>query len=293
MGLAGALGLEAYVTELVRHGNPVWPASVSIGPFELHGTISLKELLSSGAGAQKVTGSLPVRIWKSWSSLDAMPMFDMRKGGLGVAFWASLPLAAYWVYRERRGWPLVFLAPSLVTPDPAVVRYVLGFPALLFALGFAALAHVTTARGAAVRLVAAGLGVQALLYAAPGLRGEGPPLLEYANMSWPERAVAVGANGPPTEFVAARERLHAGDVAVYDRALWLPYLMWRSDLQNRVVRIPDGSSNEALRQMLSEPHVRLVAAGTDQPTLPVVRETPDRFESLFECREPCVVFWKR
>ena len=297
VGLAGALGLEAYVTELVRHGNPVWPATVAIGPFTLPGTISMKELLSSGAGAQKVVGSLPARVWGSWSSLDAMPLFDMRKGGLGVAFWASLPLAVYWACRRPRVWPLLFLPIALVTPDPAVVRYVLPFPALLYALAFAALAPLSEARGPlisrAVRVVAAGLGIQALVYAAPGLHGEGPPLLEYAGLSWPERAVAVGANGSPRDFVAARERLLAGEVAVYDRALWLPYLMWRSDLQNRVVRIPDQSSSEELRRILSAPRVRLVAAGTDQPTLPIVREMPNRFESLFECKEPCVVFWKR
>jgi hypothetical protein len=297
VGLAGALGLEAYLTELYRHGNPVWPAKVAIGPFELPGTISMKELLSSGAGAQKVVGSLPVRVWKSWSSLDATPLFDMRKGGLGVAFWASVPLALYSAYRKPRIWPLVFLAIALVTPDPAVVRYVLAFPALLFALAFAALARIEGARGrvlaAGVRVIAAGLGIQALIYAAPGLHGEGPPLLQYARLSWPERAVAVGANGPPLAFVAAREGLREGDVAMYDRALWLPYLMWRSDLQNRVVRIPEQTSSETLRRMLNAPRVRLVAAGTDQSTLPIVREMPNRFEQLFECREPCVVFWKR
>jgi hypothetical protein len=191
----------------------------------------------------------------------------------------------------------VLLAIALVTPDPAVVRYVLAFPALLFALAFTGLARLSEGRGqvvaAVVRVVAAGLGTQTLVYAAPGLHGEGPPLLKYAALSWPERAVAVGANGTPRAFVAARERLRAGDVAAYDRALWLPYLMWRSDLQNRVLRIPEQSSTEALRRMLSEPRLRLVAAGTDQSTLSIVREMPNRFEPLFECREPCVVFWKR
>jgi hypothetical protein len=209
----------------------------------------------------------------------------------------SVPLAGYALYRGRRVWPLVFLAIALVTPDPAVVRYVLAFPALVLALAFSSLARFSDVRGsriaAAVRVGAAGLGLQALTYAAPGLHGEGPPLLAYANMSWSERAVAVGANGPPADFVAARERLPAGAIGVYDRALWLPYLMWRSDLQNRVVRIPDHSSREVVRRMLSEPHVRLIAAGTDQPSFPIVREMPDRFEPLVECREPCVVFGQR
>ena len=297
VALAGALGLEAYVTELIRHGNPVWPASVAIGPFELHGTISMKELLSSGASAEKVVGSLPVRVWRSWSSLDALPMFDMRKGGLGLPFWLCVPLALLWASRERRVWPLLLLAISLVTPDPAVVRYVLAFPALLFALAFACLSRLAESHGsrfaAGARLLAAGAGVQALIYAAPGLSGEGPPLLDYAQMSWQKRAVAVGANGSPRAFVQVRERLQQGDVAVYDRALWLPYLMWRSDLKNRVVRLPEASSSSELRDLLTAPRVRLVVAGKDQPALDVIQEMPARFEPLFECKEPCVVFWKR
>lgn len=302
IALSGLLGLEAYVTETIRHGNPVWPATVHIGPIELPGTISVKELLSSGAGAQKVHGSMPSRIWQSWTNLNAMPLFDMRVGGLGWIFFLSIPGAVLGLVR-RKSWVFVALvALSVVTPDPAVVRYVFPLPALLLALSAAEVSTASAtwlarldAPGRHVlaflaALGVAGLGIHNLVYAAPGLIGEGPPLFDYARMDWPTRERAVGANGPPTEFVDARERLAHDEVAVYDRALWLPYLMWRSDLSNRVVRIPDGSSHAEIERLLSAPRVRLIAAGKDQSIYPLVIARPERFHLLFDCREPCAVY---
>lgn len=293
LGLVGALGLEAYVTEMIRHGNPVWPAILKLGPFELPGTISVRELLSSGAGAQKVHGSLPSRILQSWSSFDAHPIFDMRKGGLGAAFWLSLPPALYFVVRGRRWLLGALIVTSVVTPDPAVARYVLGLPALLLAAAFAALdelVDVESRTRSAVLLLAGAFGAHALAYAAPGLCGEGPPLAAYARMSWAERAVAVGANGRPTDFVEARGRLRAGEVAVYDRALWLPYLLWRSDLANKVVRIPDDASIETIDRILEQEQVRLLVVGRKQPAAVAARRAADRFLPVFECREPCTAY---
>lgn len=305
IALSGLLGLEAYVTELIRHGNPVWPVAVRLGPIELPGTISVKKLLSSGAGAQKVQGSMPWRIWQSWTNLDATPLFDMRVGGLGWIFFASVPGALVALVR-RKSWLLIALvALSVVTPDPAVVRYIFPLPALLLALSAAEVSHAARTtlvclkgplrHGFAflVSLGVAGLGVANLVYAAPGLVGEGPSLFEYADMDWRSRERAVGANGPPTEFVDAREQLRPGEIAVYDSALWLPYLLWRGDLSNRVVRIPDASSSTEIEHMISAPGVRLIAAGADQPTDSVVTAQSERFRRLFDCREPCTVYTQR
>ncbi len=142
--VCGALGLEAYVTEFVRHGNPVWPAIVDIGPLHFDGTISLQELLSSGAGTEKVFGSLAERVWSSWSSFRSRPAFDMRVGGLGALFWLALPGAIFRLgfVRGRRLQYAALLAIVLVTPDPAVVRYVLAFPALVLAGAAAMLSFV-------------------------------------------------------------------------------------------------------------------------------------------------------
>ena len=75
----------------------------------------------------------------------------------------------------------------------------------------------------------------------------------------------MGGDGPPREFVAAQRRLAPGDVAVYDRALNFPYLMWRSDLENRVIRIPDEAGPVAIEQLLTTSQARLVVAGKDLP----------------------------
>jgi len=290
--LSGMLGLEAYLEQLVRHHNPVWPAIVKLGPIELPGTISVHELLSSGAGAQKVHGALPIRVLKSWTSFDSMPLFDMRVGGISPLFWAAL-LCLFWALRKgtahhKAAW-LALLSIAFFTPDPAVARYVLPIPALVLALAGTAFAESKPAV-ACVSAVVSLLTAYNYHYAAPGLVGEGPPLARYITMGQKRREGEVGANGPTHEFVAARDRLAPGEVAVYDRALWLPYLMWRSDLRNRVVRIPDSSPNDYLDSLVAEPKVRLIAAGKDQRIWPIVSQNPERFEKLFECREPCAFF---
>ncbi len=290
--LAGALGLEAYAGNLLRHQNPVWPAIVELGPLRLPGTITLKELLSSGAGAQKVHGALPWRIVQSWTSLDALPAFDMRVGGLGVLFWAMALPAVYLVARRRRLLPLALAVAACATPDPAVARYILPLPGLVFAAGSAALGLFPGAHRVAMHVALAALGSLNLLYAAPGLSGEGPPLWRYVRMSWSERARAVGANGSPAAFIDARERLRAGEAAAYDRSLWLPYLMWRSDLSNRVIFIPDNWTPAQTRALLASERVRLIAAGSRGPLRSAVAHSKRAHRVLFRCKEPCVVYWQ-
>lgn len=297
---AGALGSEAYLLQLVRHGNPVWPAVVKLGPFELPGTVSVDQLLSSGAGAEKVTGSLGYRVLASWSSLNSLPTFDMRVGGLGLTFWAALPFAILHLVRRKAWLWVVVIGASLTTPDPAVARYVLPFPGLLLALAAAEWSHGLehwafvgnrrrTPIAATVIGAVFGLGVHQLWYAFPGLSGEGPPLFDYAAMSWAERERAVGANGEPTAFVDARQGLAKGDVAAYDAAFWLPYLMWRSDAANRVIRISDAASSEQVNTLLDLAELRLIAVGHDQPAHAAVKNRTD-YEPLFECPEPCTVY---
>jgi hypothetical protein len=41
-----ALGAESYVTNLVEHGNPVWPVSISFGPIVLPGKTTVEGLLA-------------------------------------------------------------------------------------------------------------------------------------------------------------------------------------------------------------------------------------------------------
>ena len=49
--VALVLGAESYVVNLVRHGNPVWPVRLSLGPINLPGRYGMSDLLQSGAAA--------------------------------------------------------------------------------------------------------------------------------------------------------------------------------------------------------------------------------------------------
>ena len=290
--LAGTIGLEAYLTQWVRHGNPVWPASVTLGPLHLPGTISVEELLSSGANTEKVHGPLWQRVVKSWTALDSRPVFDMRVGGLGLLFWGALPLSLWTLLRTRRGIVVALLAASIVTPDPAIARYILAFPGILLATAMVSVGALEAHRRL-IRVAFGALAAASLVYALPGLTGEGPPLLAYARMSWPQRRVAVGPQGRPVDFVAATDRLRKGDVGVFDAALSFPYFMWRSDLSNRVVRVPDAASEHEVRRVLRAADVRLIAAGVAGPTLSVVREQPSAFVKAFTSPENCEVYQRR
>jgi hypothetical protein len=285
--LTALLGFEAYATEWVRHGNPVWPAAIDVGPIHLDGTIAMKELLSSGAGAEKVYGSLPERVLRSWFSLTARPAFDMRVGGFGLVFVAGLGGAMIFILRRPSLLFLSLLAIALVTPDPAVARYVLALPGLLLAGGAVALSFVSARARDMVHLGLAALSAHGVAYEAPGLTGEGPPLWAYAGMSWPERQVAVGADGRPVAFVEATRRLRSGEIAVYDKALSFPYLMWRSDLANRVIRLTDGASEADAAALLAAPGVRLVAVAEDQAAAQALGRG---FIHLFTSRERCQIY---
>jgi hypothetical protein len=293
VALAGALGLEAYVVQWWRHGNPVWPATVHLGPLHLPGTISVEELLASGINAQKVHGPMWLRVLRSWSSFDSLPTFDMRVGGFSPVFWVALPAALVMASRRESRLAFALLAVALVTPDPAVARYVLGFPGLVLALAAALVSGAPSLTRRFSHGALALLGIANLSYAAPGLTGEGPPLLAYAGMTWPQRRVAVGAQGRPTEIVRAIDKLGSGDVAVFDAALALPYSMWRSDMRNRVERVRDGATIAEAERVVASPAVRLVAAGRDRPAARAAAALPSHFIWLFSAPEQCEVYGRR
>jgi hypothetical protein len=171
---------------------------------------------------------------------------------------------------------------------------VLAFPALLLALA-APRTGALPARALRLLGVLAGLlGVTEIAYAWPGLSGEGPPLLAYAYMSDGARAEAVGADGPPTPFVRARERVGPGETLAFDQSLELPYLAWESDLRYRAVWIPDNLATDAVESFLKRENVRVVVAAETGPVGKWLTERTDRFQTLFHCKSsPCSVFARR
>ncbi len=274
-------GAEAYVHNFVRHGNPIWPVRVAFGPLRWPGTESVENLLAAGAAAPRVHGPLPWRVLVSWTGLRAPPAFDMRIGGFGVLYPLTLVVAAFQVVRERAWRHLVVAAASLASPDPAVARFVLAFPALVLALSIRSLGGLTRRPRAVACAVLTASAAWNVAYAAPGLTGEGPPLLAYAHMTDPQRERAVGADGLPTPIIDARERLRPGQAAAYDRAFDLPYLAWAPDLSTSVVRIPDDADQAAVERLIEDHDVHLLLVGRDEPAGILARSQPDRFVSLF------------
>lgn len=289
------LGAESYVANLVHHGNPVWPVRVTLGPIALPGTLPMQALLDSGAAAPRLHGPLLSRVVRSWTALDAPPVFDMRYGGLGLVFLAALVAAGFAVRRRRAlALPLTLIAAAtLASPDPAVPRYILAFPGLVLAL---AAAHLTTLRVPVRRIAlgaAGGVAAVAIVRVAPALAGEGPPLAEYPALTEEDRLRAVGANGTPAPFYDALERLGPEERAVFDASFDLPYLAWPPDLSRAAARIPDDVGEAEAERIVGDPNVRLLIVDRDSPVAAAARTRGDDFTPLFECRSAsCVVFFR-
>lgn len=290
------LGAESYVNNLVRHGNPIWPVIVDVGPLHLPGIETLDKLLSSGAGTYRISGPMPLRMLRSWTSLTAPPMFDMRVGGFGPLFLLALPLGIACLLRRKVWFVVALLVASVAAPDPALARYVLGFPGLV--LGLAAawppfVAASVRAQTAVHGLVAAGA-LWNLVYAYPALSGEGPPLLSYAGMSQEARMGAVGGEGPPTALLAARAQLAPGEGAAFDHVMDFAYLLWTPKLDHRVVRVPDAASPAEVAALLARENVRLIGAGPGTPLGDFIQRERSRYNLIHVCDSAdCEIYWRR
>ena len=223
--VALVLGAESYVVNLVRHGNPVWPVRLSLGPINLPGRYDMSDLLQSGAAAPRTHGNVFERVAESWLTVvPPHPVFDMRIGGLGLLFLVALPIAVIRAARARSPAIAVVAVATLATPDPAVARYILAFAGLVLALAVPAVGGLRRGTRFAVFGLAALAAAHNLVVAYPGLSGDGPPLTAYVGMTSAQRQRAVGADGPPTEYLNAIAEVRPGEITVFDRWADLPYL---------------------------------------------------------------------
>lgn len=286
------LGAESYVLNLAKHGNPIWPVQMKLGPIVLPGDVPMAAVLSSGCASPRVEGPLPIRILRSWTALDAPPIFDMRYGGLGLLFLVALPIAIALVVRRRSIVLAIVMAATLASPDPAIPRYILAFPGIVFAL---AASQLSTLASPWARRGVLGLGALAAAVAVwrayPALVGEGPPLADYRHMNEQERTDAVGADGPPGRFHDALAKMNPGETAAFDSSLELSYLAWPADLSTRALHVPDGASEADAKRILADPKVSLLIVGEGSPIAKAAlgqgqdgREDEGRFTQLFRCR---------
>ncbi len=285
------LGAETYLVNMARHGNPIWPIKLALGPIHLPGMYTVQELLSSGAAAPHLTGPTPLRVLGSWLTLVPPPTFDMRMGGFGPVFLCALPLALWALWKKRDGAWTILVVAGLAAPDPAIARYTLGFPSLVLALGAS---RLPSGIGGASRLAGwslAALSIFNLAVAFPGFSGEGPPLYRYVQMSGAQRQGATGPDRQTKDLVALRDALPADSAILYDRSFEFAYLLWRSDMANHVGRIPDDSDPEALEAMFSDPRVHVVVVADPAPQAAALAHG---FSPLFHCEtDTCIVYQRR
>jgi len=285
--LALLLGAESYVVNLVEHRNPIWPVEMKLGPIVLPGEVPMNAVLTSGCASPRVEGSLPLRVLRSWTALDAPPVFDMRYGGLGLLFLVALPIGIAIVVKRRSIALAIVMAATLASPDPAIARYILAFPAILFALAASSVSSLTSpwARRAVLGFAAA-VAAFGLWRAHPGLVGDGPPLGAYARMNEGDRLAAVGADGPPGRFYDALARVERGKTVGFDSSLELPYLAWPPDLSTRAMRVPDRASEAEASHIVADPDVSLLIVGEGSPVARAALEgAPEpKYEQLFRCR---------
>jgi hypothetical protein len=295
--LAGAtavtavFGAQQYLVNFVRHGNPVWPVAVHLGPVTLPGTHEVSELLAAGAALPAASGGLLARLSVSWLALDAAPGFDMKLGGLGALPLLLLPLALLTLVRRR---DLAFglaLGVALLSPDPSLSRYVLAFPALLLALGLAELARWPRPAMAGATVVVLGVMGWHLARSFPALTGEGPPLERYLSMRDDERRMAVGPHGQPTDYPQVWHRIARGESAAFDLDFEFPGLLWAPDLSYPVYSLKLHSTADELTDFLATHRVRVVAVGPHHAEL---LERTGGWDRLFECRSArCAVYGAR
>ncbi len=287
--LAVIFGAQMYVVMWLRHGNPVWPVTVRLGPLTLPGESSVESLLAAGAALPHATGSLLERLSVSWLAIDTLPVFDMKLGGLGVLFLVALPLAVLGLVR-RRALPLVLaLVATLLSPDPSIARYVLAFPALVLALAAAEVGRAPR-RGAMGAVLA--LSLVQLHHAWPGLVGDGPDWSSFVALDDAQRRVALGPYGPPTDYPPAWERVERGESVAFDPDFEFPGLLWSPDLRYPVYAVPRRPSKAQLSRWLEDHHVRVFAAGERNRAL--LEAQPGTWERLFECKSaPCAVYVRR
>jgi hypothetical protein len=289
------LGAEAYLVNVVRHGNPIWPVRVGVGPVHLPGEVGASELLGSGAAAPRTHGNLVERVIGSWTNVfPPQPVFDMRIGGLGLVFLIALPFAVVHAVRHRSTPLALAVVATLATPDPAVARYVLAFAGLVLALAVPMIESVRAGAGAVAFALVAFAAVQGIVVAYPGLTGEGPRLSAYVHMTLAQRQRAVGADGAPTPYLDAIAHVGPGEITVFDRRAELPYFAWPFDLSRHAARIPDDATAEEARRIVDDPRVRMLVVGDDTVAGAIVKRDPQRFVPQFACKSaPCTVYLRR
>lgn len=275
-------GAEMYLVMLARHGNPVWPVALNLGPVTLPGELAVDQLLAAGAALPSAPGTKLERLLVSWLAVGTPPAFDMKLGGLGLPFLLALPVAIVGLVRRRSPLLVFALLVAGLSPDPSLGRYVLSLGALVLALALSELSalrfsRLTTAAALAIASVS-------LVWSWPGLTGDGPSLATYWSLTDDQRRVAVGPHGRPTDYPPLWDVVDRGESIAFDEDFEFPGLLWSPELHYPVHAVP--SATVDFDEWLDERRVRVLAVGPRHRA-----QLGSRWRRAFDCRSAdCSVF---
>lgn len=286
------LGAPTYVENVLRTGNPLWPARMEVLGHELPGPIAVEDLAKPPAffGAP---GAF-MRMVENWVGPEGLYWPDVRDRAFGWLFpylllpallWAGIAAA---LGRERFfGLSLLLLAVlSVVVPAAWWGRFTLGLPAaglaafaLLHAQLRSAYARVPLSALAAFLSVGsyakASVGYQVLpTWGAPEVPGRTDEvrLRERMNWLWPPHAAEL------------REReLRPGDVVAYDSATSFLGEYWTYDLRNRVEYVEHEGDDAAYLARLRALRPRWVSVRKGSRAERLLLARHGAFERLFDC----------
>jgi hypothetical protein len=302
-----ALGGASYLRDMIRFGNPVWPAKVEIPVIHkpLPGDWAVTNFTTPPFGGPDDLKAL----WRSFNDPHPMYYVDVRVAGFG-SLWVYvliptivLAILAWGFIAVRRRAPpppgllplLILVATALVTPAKWWPRYVLGFPAA----GLLAAAMVLSL--APNRILKQGLmGIVfgwALWQAWPARNGifgrKGPEqLLAAMSLDSEGRATQRFDNWQQAGIALRDEVIQPGEAAVYDKSTSFVYQLWRKDWKNRVLYKPFQPPAEDWLADLDREKARWASIERNGPAARALRgRTGWRF--LWPCEAESCEVWVR
>lgn len=297
------LGTSAYVLNVLRYGNPVWPVAVQLGPLRFAGVDPGGPMYVQGLSAHIARLPGPVRFIVSLVSEPQFYIYDMRLGGFGPVVQVlvfALPLITLVLICRRLAHvsaaalfaPALIFFSTMLLPMAQWPRFSLCVPAALLVWGAAMIDRMNDRVRAGSVYALAALSLVGLWRALPGFTaGEGPALISLPTASFETRLRAASIDGAPMLWHQLKASLGPGDAIAYDHGFELPGLLWRRDGATRVTYLDWRSPPRDVAQWLSDQRVRAVVLGRDAVAASAVAALGPRLRLRAACPgDPCDVY---
>jgi hypothetical protein len=289
---AGAmvLGGKVYLENLLRHGNPVWPVELTLGPWRFEGPVTQEHILGLQLSEAQRQWPWAKKLAVSWL-FDHRPFaFDMRFGGLGIGFgYVVVPLAllAAWRMRVAREAFVVTACASLLQAGAFQPRYVIAFVAIAIVIAGAGIESLHDTHKRFARLTFAVALAVGAYSGHRGFSGGRASLAELSLMTPRERARVAALDSMGERWFDLRHALEPGEALAFDRSMGLPGLVFRPDGTSRLLYLGDDiPAHGELDAFVKREHVRFLAVRFDR----VDRLGPGFVERLRSEIDDCVVF---